>query len=269
MIRMVGPFCLFLALALPGFPGQALAAPESAPAAGPKEVPLSGKVVETMDGGGYTYLLLANGSEKNWIAVPLMKVRVGEQLTLIPGYEMKNFTSRGLNRKFDKIMFSAGVIAADKVALSPSALKMLHQQGPAKEQAARVQAARAENQAPAKSAAVIGRAPGKREKVARAKGPNAYTVAELYAKRGRLEKKTVVVRGRVVKVAAHIMKRNWIHLQDGSGSAKKKNDDIVVTSTQLPNEGDLVTVRGTCFNNIDYGSGYKYKLIVLDAGIKK
>jgi hypothetical protein len=106
------------------------------------------------------------------------------------------------------------------------------------------------------------------EQVAKAKGPNAYTIAQLYAKKGKLEKKPIVVRGRVIKVTTRILKRNWIHLADGSGTAAKKNNDLILTTHDLPKEGDLVTVRGTLYNNIDFGSGYRYSLIVQEAQVK-
>jgi len=268
--------CILLLLSALPHPGQAVGA-EAPPAtaAKPKAVPLSGKVLETMDGGGYTYLLLSSGSEKNWVAIPLSKIAVGQELTLIPGFEMKNFTSKGLNRKFDKVIFSAGIVtgaAKEKIVLSPSAIKMLHEGGPNAAQG-KTAAAKADASTPAKPAAPAAAsakpaAPtAKHGKVAKAKGHNAYTIAELYAKKMKLEKQTVIVRGRVVKIATHIMKKNWFHIQDGSGSAKKLNNDLAVTSTQLPNEGDVVTIKGTCYNNMDFGAGYKYTLIVLDASI--
>ena len=37
---------------------------------------LSGKVVETMNAGGYTYVCLEKGGKKSWVAVPEMKVVV-------------------------------------------------------------------------------------------------------------------------------------------------------------------------------------------------
>ena len=38
---------------------------------------LSGKIVETMNSGGYTYILLEKDGEKTWVAVKEMKVAVG------------------------------------------------------------------------------------------------------------------------------------------------------------------------------------------------
>jgi hypothetical protein len=84
------------------------AAQPAAPAA-PAGVSLSGKVAETMDSGGYTYVFLENNGQKTWVAIPQTKVTVGQQVTCQPGFEMKNFTSKTLNRTFASIIFSGGL----------------------------------------------------------------------------------------------------------------------------------------------------------------
>lgn len=262
---------LLLVLAIPALGQQAYAAAETSPGAekpAPKSIALSGNVVETMNGGGYTYVLLKTTEEKVWVAVPLMKVSVGQELTLVPGYEMKNFTSKGLNRKFDRVVFSAG-LADKQIKLSPSALKMAHEGVPMNTQAP---APKVQTSSPAKPVPVKP-APAKRvpvsiEMVAKAKGPHSYTIAQLYARKMKLEKKPVVVRGRIVKVSPRILKRNWVHIQDGSGTEAKKNNNLVVTSKELPKVGDLVTVSGTLYNNMDFGSGYRYGLLVEGARFK-
>lgn len=75
---------------------------------------VSGKVVETMDSGGYTYICLEKGGKKVWAAVPTMKVSVGQELKLQPGMEMVNFKSASLNRTFDSVIFSGGALPATK-----------------------------------------------------------------------------------------------------------------------------------------------------------
>jgi hypothetical protein len=232
-----------------------------APAAKPKSVPLSGKVLETMEGGGYTYILLGNGGEKTWVAAPQMKATVGQQLTLVPGFEFKNFNSKGLNRKFDKIIFSAGVLN-QPIKLPESAINMAHKGVAGAEQAAAQKETAKKADAKASEAA-----PVKVGHVAKAKGANAYTIAQLYSNRAKLEKKPIVVRGRVVKVSTHIMKKNWIHIQDGTGSEKNKTNNLVVTTKNLPKEGAVVTVKGKIYNRLDFGYGYKYELIVQDAKV--
>lgn len=85
----------------------------------PSQTPISGTVAETMDAGGYSYLLLDDKQNKTWVAVPVMKVAVGDEISVQPGNEMGPFTSKSLGRTFDKIIFSAGLIAAPKSAAMP------------------------------------------------------------------------------------------------------------------------------------------------------
>ncbi|GFE61877.1 hypothetical protein [Geobacter sp. AOG2] len=94
------------------------------------------------------------------------------------------------------------------------------------------------------------------------------TVAELYKNKNTLNKKKVAVRGKVVKVATGIMGKNWVHLRDGSGSAKKRTNDLTVTTRALPNEGSTVTAVGILHKDRDFGAGYKYELIIEDAELQ-
>lgn len=76
--------------------------------------PISGKVVETMDAGGYTYLLIANGDKNIWGAVPTTAVSVGQEVELLPGQTMTNFTSKSLNKTFESLIFSTGMVPVTK-----------------------------------------------------------------------------------------------------------------------------------------------------------
>ena len=91
-----------------GHPKVAAAAPASAPAPAAAGA-ISGKVVETANAGGYTYICLENDGKKSWVAVPTMKVSVGQEVALAPGATMSNFVSKSLNRTFEKIVFSSGM----------------------------------------------------------------------------------------------------------------------------------------------------------------
>lgn len=71
---------------------------------------LSGKVVETMDSGRYTYVFLEKNNKKTWVAVYKMKIVVGQEVAFKPGIEMRNFESKTLNRTFDRIIFSTGIV---------------------------------------------------------------------------------------------------------------------------------------------------------------
>ncbi len=75
----------------------------------PAAISLSGKVVETMNSGGYTYVSLEDNGKKTWVAIPATAVKVGQEVTCQPGMEMKNFTSKTLNRTFESIIFSGGI----------------------------------------------------------------------------------------------------------------------------------------------------------------
>jgi hypothetical protein len=79
---------------------------------------LTGKVVETMDSGGYTYVNLEKDGKNTWVAIPTMKVEVGQELKLLPGMAMGTFTSRTLKRTFDNIIFSSGVATDDALQKS-------------------------------------------------------------------------------------------------------------------------------------------------------
>ncbi|BCS53258.1 hypothetical protein [Geobacter sp. SVR] len=86
-------------------------APEASAARLPDAPLLAGKVAETMDAGGYTYILLEKDGRKKWVAIPEAKVAVGQEVQVAPGMEMGRFTSKSLGRSFDDILFSVGLVA--------------------------------------------------------------------------------------------------------------------------------------------------------------
>jgi len=79
----------------------------------------------------------------------------------------------------------------------------------------------------------------------------------------------VKVRGKIVKVARNIMGKNWIHIQDGTGSADKGNFDLTVTTKASPQPGEVVTVTGKLTKEKDFGFGYHYAVIIEDAAVEK
>jgi hypothetical protein len=195
-----------------------------------------------MNAGGYTYVSLEKSGKKTWVAVPQMTVTVGQEITLQPGQEMRNFTSKSLNKTFESIIFSGGPASAQGSQTMPAG----------------------HGAAISKPAAAV-----KDVKVEKATGADAYTVGEIFSKRTSLDQKTAVVRGKVVKVSSGIMGKNWIHVQDGTGNAGEGTNKLVVTSDDLPAVGDVVTVKGTVFKDKDFGAGYKYNVIIEKASISK
>jgi hypothetical protein len=200
-----------------------------------------GKVLQTIDGGGYTYVeLKQKNGEKIWLAVTAAEIPIGSQQTFSPGMLMPNFQSKALKRTFDKIYFTELVSGA--------------------------KGEKGKKEVSGKSPGSKGSvAPDTKTKVKKATGKNAYTIAELYKNSAKLNKKKIVVRGKVVKVSSNIMNKNWVHLRDGSGSKATNDFNLVVTSKSIPAEGEVVLVNGTLFKDKDFGGGYKYQVIVEDA----
>jgi hypothetical protein len=124
--QTVAALCVAVSLA-----ASAAAAPlcSAAPASQPPAAPqpsadtghLSGKVVETMDGGGYTYLAVMKGGEKLWAAIPATNIKVGQEVRLQRGIEMDDFSSRALGRTFKSILFCGGLDASEGKAGAPGA----------------------------------------------------------------------------------------------------------------------------------------------------
>jgi len=99
-----------------------------------------------------------------------------------------------------------------------------------------------------------------------AKADGGKTVAEVYAEKDALAGTAVAVRGKVVKVNAGIMDRNWLHVRDGSGE-EGTNDLTVTTAGELPAVGATVLVSGTLAVNKDFGMGYQYPVILEEATV--
>ncbi len=203
---------------------------------------VTGKVIETMTEGGYTYVNLEKDGKKLWAAFPVMSVFVGQELNSVGCMPMMNFQSKALNRTFDMIMFC-------NTPLTPAEAELMKKKSVGSNVAI-----------PISSQKIV---------VDKVEGDNVYTIAQCYSKSADLNNKSVTVKGKVMKVSAKIMGRNWIHLQDGTGEISKKTNDLVFTSKDLPKVGDIVTLSGTLLTNKDFGSGYKYNVIVENAAIKK
>jgi hypothetical protein len=228
-----------------------------AQAAAPTQV--TGEVLEVKEVAVYTYLHLKIATGETWAAVVKAPVAIGAKVTLDNVMVMENFESKELKQVFPTILFgslaSTGPTAADPHAGMTQALADPHA---------------GMHQAPADPHAGMTEAPVAMAdaKLAKATGPNAYTVAEIIGNADKLKDKPVRVQGKVVKYNAGIMDKNWIHLRDGSGSAADGNNDILVTTDANAKLGDVVTVSGVVHTNKDFGSGYTYKILIEEATLK-
>lgn len=225
-----------------------------------QSAPISGKVLHAMNSGGYSYIYLQkNSGEKVWIAVAETRANVGDRMSFQEGLVMKNFESKTLKRTFDSIIFSNGVVPQAKAAAPAT---------PKAPKAAAVSPSMAAQPSPMGSKIAV-KPKEARISVKKAGGPNAYTIAELYRNSARLDKKQVAVRGKIVKVTSGVMKRNWVHIQDGSGSQAKGTHNLVCTTTAKPHLDDVVTVKGTLAKDRDFGYGYRYSVLIENSTIGK
>jgi len=102
--------------AAPGGAAPGAAAPAGDPHAGLKAQEIKpgqgghkGKVVETMDSGGYTYVQVDENGQKVWVAAMQTPVKVGDTVEFPDSPPMVNFQSKTLKRTFDKIIFAPGL----------------------------------------------------------------------------------------------------------------------------------------------------------------
>ncbi len=97
--------------------------------------------------------------------------------------------------------------------------------------------------------------------------PLKKTIEALFADKSTLSGKQVQITGEVVKVNNGIMNRNFLHIQDGTGTVG--SNDITITSQQTAQIGDQVAVTGRVATDVDFGAGYSYPVLVEKAEIKK
>ncbi len=207
---------------------------------------MHGVVLETMNAGSYTYVQVRTADGDVWAAGPTTKVAVGDEVTLPQGMLMQDFESPSLARKFPQIYFVNAIQKGDGAAAPPNQAAT-----PTREPGVE------------HTGAVMGGKAVTAGSVARADG--GRTIAEIHAARAGLGGQQVKVRGRVVKATMSVMGRNWLHIQDGS--AEGPQGDLTVTTAGAAKVGDLVLVSGVAAVDRDFGSGYRYEVLVEDATV--
>ena len=189
----------------------------------------TGSVAETMTSGGYVYVRLEE--DDTWLASTPVPVSVGDKVAYTGGAVMNNFKSSTLNRNFESIIF------VGKLAVVNQANADAHSS-----------AASNDPHAVAPEAGEIAPLEG------------GKTIADVYADLEQLKDQQIALRARVMKVSKNIMGKNWITLQDGTGTAP--NNRLIATSSEVMAVGDLVTVKGVVHTNVDLGSGYNYTVLL-------
>lgn len=210
----------------------------------------SGVVLTTIHSGGYIYLEVEEDGDKFWVAAPNADIKVGAQVNFADETWMQDFTSKTLNRTFDKILFVSNLTSSNSgVSSSP--------QQPSNE-----------NNAPGSYGIPKSKTAEPPISGSIAKAEGGYTVEELFSRKEELKGKVVKVRGKVVKVSRFIMGKNWVHIKDGTGM--KDTSDITFTSeTETAEVGSIVTAEGTLAVEKNFGGGYLYSVIVENATFSK
>jgi hypothetical protein len=234
--------CSFLACTK-SEPEKPAAAPTAATAAVPAPTTsIQGSVLEVLPASPYTYLRVKAAQGEVWTAVPAADVKVGATVNVLVQVRMDQFQSSALKRTFDSV-YMGTLAGAAPAAAAPAAA-----------------APAAPHAAPAFPTI---------EKVAKATGADAHSIAEIYAKKKDLKDRTVTVRGKVMKCMGGIMGKTWIHLCDGSGTPEARDFDLAVTTQDTAKVGDVVTIKGVLHLDRDFGSGYTYPVILEEAKIAR
>ena len=89
------------------------------------------------------------------------------------------------------------------------------------------------------------------------------TIAELFNNRQAYGGQVIKVKGIVVKYSEAIMKKNWVHIQDGTRD--QGEFDLAITTSDECALGDEVGFEGMITLDKDFGYGYSYDVIMEDA----
>ncbi len=201
------------------------------------------KVLEVIDVMGYNYLRVDENGTERWVAITKAPVKAGDKIGYDTKTIMKDFKSKQLDKTFDEIVF------ANEVYFEQKNEKVF-----SLKEAIAVKTVK-ENEVEVMDSDFI-------EKP-------FYTVEELHKFRKHLARKKVALKAKVYKVSVDIMKKDWVHLGDGSGKESALTDDIVFTTAHAKlKAGDHVIAHGTITIDKDFGFGYFYSVLGEDASFE-
>ena len=197
------------------------------------------KVSEVIQGGSYTYISATENGIAKWIAVSKQDVNPGEVLYYYDALPMENFHSKEIDKTFDVIYF------VNKISKTPGA------------------------EQPAASAAMPSSHQGKvaanNAEVEISKADGELEIADVFANKADYSSKEFEIRGAVVKVNEQVMGKNWVHIQDGTGTGG--TFDLTITTQADVKVGDVVTFKGKLTLEKDFGAGYFYDVIMEDGSL--
>lgn len=214
----------------------------------------TGTVIETIDVVTYTYIHLDNQGSKIWVASNPVSLSVGDVVGYSDAIIMNNFYSKVLDRTFESILFVSDVVLTNASVADSSA----------------GQAASPQVSDPHKNLKTQIRTNPKPvflESVNLQALEGGTTIAIIFAEHEQIDGQEVSLRGKVIKFSPSVLGKNWVTLQDGTGTAP--DNSLVVTSLETVAVGDEVIVRGRVKSNVDIGAGYTYKVLLEGASFEK
>ena len=200
-----------------------------------KNEPHIGKVIDKIPAKGYTYLQVTENKKDFWIAVPTMEIEIGETVYFSRYMVMEDFRSDNIDKSFDEILF----VEDARKSPTPDEMKKIHS----------------------------GVQSTEKQEIKIEPLSDGRTIQQIYVDKSSLNGEVVKVRGKVVKFNKQIMKRNWIHIQDGTGG--ENEFDLVITSNQEVLVGEIITAEGKVVVDKDFGAGYFFPVLIEDAKIEQ
>lgn len=195
-------------------------------------------VEEVLDGGSYTYLNVNENGNKYWMAVMSTPAKKGDTYYYDGGVVMKDFESKVLKRTFDFITFADRIRTTEKDS-SVHKPKATHTH----DKSSNVEVVKIEQP------------------------KNGTSIEKLFSQKKSFSKKEIVVKGKVIKVNNGILKKNWVHISDGTQYDIYKS--LTVTTLEEVKVGDVVTFKGKVILDKDFGAGYVYDLILEEGELLK
>jgi len=201
----------------------------------------TGKVLQVKDSGAYIYIKVKKQNEEIWAAIPKTDVKVGENVTLKESTWMTNFKSKTLGKTFDKVLF-AEIDGQKKAIHGVDNVHGIHGQ------------AMKEKPNPKFDDIIISK-----EKAIKT------DIATIQKNIKKFKNKNVTIQGKVIQVSNKVMGNTWIKIQNNDSAIifRSNNEDEKVK------EGDKIKATGTINTDVDYGYGFKYKVIGVNAKVEK
>ncbi|RXJ88742.1 hypothetical protein CRV01_08955 [Arcobacter sp. CECT 8983] len=199
-----------------------------------------GEILELQNSGAYIYIKLKKQNEEIWAAIPKTNVKVGDKVTLKESTWMTNFKSKTLDKTFDKVLF--GEIEGQKKAIhGVDNVHGIH------------------GQASKKPNPKFNNITISKEKAIKT------DISTIYKNAQKFKNKNVIVQGEVIQVSNKVMGNTWIKIQNNDNAIifRSTNEDEKVK------KGDKIKVTGTINTDVDYGYGFKYKVIGVNAKVEK